>query len=328
MHQFKSFLLFFILVSLLLGSCSGKRLIYFNSDMPPLKEIPEEIQTVLLIDRTATEPKEGNIVEGIFDGNAFSKREQNKQNTLMGLEEQLRNFERFSVIRANEVMIGGTEDKVMEPPMDKSELEDLCRKYSVDGVIVLESYDTDFMVTRGRANSGGFYAEGVSRIHTGFRFYSCNLEELYDEHTVTHTMRWRRGGRTILDAIASVIDKNEADKAISYEAGMMYGTRISPSVIRIRRRYYRKGHQDVKYAARLMESNDWTRALDALHKFLNEDHRRRHMGFAAHNLAVVYEILGNYNQAKFWAGEAWAKYRNKESRDYSFALDQMTMRGR
>lgn len=299
------------------------RYMNFNTTIPPFKEIPEEVQSILLIDRTATEEKEGTLVEGILNGDQFSKREENKQNTLMGLEEQLRNFERFTVVRATEVIIGGSEDKVMDPPMNKVRLEDLCRKYNVDGVIALESYDTEFRVTRGRASGGGFFAEGISRIHTGFRFYSCNLEELYDEHTVTHTMRWRRGGATILDAVAAVVDKNEADRSISYEAGRLYGTRISPSIVRVRQIYYRRGSQDVKYTGRLIESNDWTRALDACHKFLGEDHRRRHKGFVAHNMAVVYEILGDYQQAKYWASEAWAKYRNNDSRNYAALLDQL-----
>lgn len=321
----KNYFYIFVIAFFLFSSC-GKRLINFNSNFPPLKEIPEEVQTILLIDRTATEEKEGNLIEGILTGDKFSKREENKQNTLMGVEEQLRNFERFTVIRATEVMIGGTSDKTLELPMTHDELDELCKKYNVDAVLALESYDTDFIVTRGRATSGGFYAQGVSRIHTGFRFYSCNLEDLYDEHTVTHTMRWRKGGNSILDAIGAMIDKNEADRAISYEAGRIYGTRISPSVVRVQRRYYRKGHSDVKYAARLMESNDWSRALNALHKFINEDHRRRHKGFAAHNLAVVYEILGDYYEAKHWATEAWAKYRNKESKNYSSQLDRMIVR--
>lgn len=45
-------------------------------------------------------------------------------------------------------------------------------------------------------------------------------------------------------------------------------------------------------------------------------------GYAAHNLAVVYEILGDFEKAREWAEKAWAQYGNKESKDYAYQLNQ------
>jgi len=35
---------------------------------------------------------------------------------------------------------------------------------------------------------------------------------------------------------------------------------------------------------------------------------------------VVYEILGDLDQAKEWATTAWGVYKNKKSRDYGYIL--------
>jgi len=76
---------------------------------------------------------------------------------------------------------------------------------------------------------------------------------------------------------------------------------------------------NIKIGARMMEVNNWDEAIVYLSEAVNTG-KRKTKGRAAHNLAVVYEILGDLETAKLWAQDAWAKYRNKGSKNYSFIL--------
>ena len=71
--------------------------------------------------------------------------------------------------------------------------------------------------------------------------------------------------------------------------------------------------------ARMMEVNDWDRAIDALLKAVETGHFKT-KGRAAHNLAVVYEILGDLDEAKRWASDAWGRFGIRKSRDYGYLL--------
>ncbi len=70
----------------------------------------------------------------------------------------------------------------------------------------------------------------------------------------------------------------------------------------------------------MMEVNDWDAAKEALFQAVENGHRKT-KGKAAHNLAVIFEIEGNFGEAKAWAQEAWGKYKNKDSRDYLYDLN-------
>ena len=71
----------------------------------------------------------------------------------------------------------------------------------------------------------------------------------------------------------------------------------------------------------MMEANDWDHAIEALNTALENGHRKT-KGRAAHNLAVVQEILGDLEQAREYARMAWGKYKSRKSRDYGFILNE------
>ena len=131
-------------------------------------------------------------------------------------------------------------------------------------------------------------------------------------YTIT---RWRSA------AVGALMNKNAAIQEASFAAGIVYGERITPSWIRIDRDYFRKSKGDPYMAegARMMEVNDWDSAIEALETAVETGHPKT-KGRAAHNLAVVYEILGNLDEAKRWASDAWGRYGNKKSRDYGYHL--------
>lgn len=69
----------------------------------------------------------------------------------------------------------------------------------------------------------------------------------------------------------------------------------------------------------MMQLNDWDKAIADL-KSATETGNRKARGRAAHNLAVVYEILGDLETAKEWTTVAWGRYKEKKSRDYGYVL--------
>ena len=217
--------------------------------------------------------------------------------------------------------------------MDWSLIDEFCSRHEVDAIIALETYDSDFIVTNGSRlvdkkigdrtiKIPEFYASGVAKVTTGFRFYDPESRSIVDQFQFSHAMDWDVGGSSIQDAIARLLNRDAALKEVSYNAGIVYGERISPVWLRVTRDYFRRAKRDPDLAegARMMEANDWDRAIAALERAVEYGRHRKVKGRASHNLAVVHEILGNLDEAKNWAVTAWGTYRNKKSREYGYIL--------
>jgi hypothetical protein len=153
--------------------------------------------------------------------------------------------------------------------------------------------------------------------------YDPESKSIVDQYQFSHQESWGSGQLSIEAAINGLISKSAAVKEASYEAGIQYGRRLSPTWYRVSRPYFKKSKGDDVFAegARMMEVNDWYAAKEALFQAVENGHRKT-KGKAAHNLAVVCEIEGNLEDAKGWAQEAWGKYKNKKSKDYLYDLNR------
>ncbi|KPK87687.1 MAG: hypothetical protein AMS27_01770 [Bacteroides sp. SM23_62_1] len=300
--------------------------ITFRIMLPAIVQVPKNIKTVAIIDRSLPDDEIRNRIEAGLTLEGIGQDKLGTQTTLDGLNDMLQNSVKFKVIRTNEAMVGQDLLSAAFPePIPWTTIEEMCQKYGAEGIISLEKYDSDFIITGGKIGmpGEGLAARGVATVNIGFRFYDLASRSIIDENLFTHRMNWDAGGGTILETVGSVIGRNDVIRKVSYDAGYMYGQRISPSWYYVTRHYYRRCKRDPDLAegARMMEANDWDHAIEALNAALENGHRKV-KGRAAHNLAVVYEILGDLEQAREYARMAWGRYKCRKSRDYGFILNE------
>jgi tetratricopeptide (TPR) repeat protein len=315
----------FIMLAVIFIICGGAD-ITFRVMVPALVSVPKHIKTIAIIDRSVPDNNILNIIEGGITGEGIGQDKLGTQVTLDGVNDMLQNSVKFKVIRTNEAMIGQDIVSAAFPePIPWPKIEEICKKYEADAIIALEKYDSDLIIAGGKAGlpGKGLAASGIASVKIGFRFYDLANRSIIDEYMFTHRMNWDAGGGTLLETVGSIMWKNDAIRKASYDAGYTYAQRISPSWYYITRRYFRrsKGNDDLAEGARMMEANDWDHAVEALNRAL-ENGRRKTKGRACHNLAVVYEILGDLEQAREYARMAWGKYKSRKSRNYGFILNE------
>ena len=334
----------YFLFSLLLGTgllfqCANPT-IRFNALYPAEIDIPTEVRSIALIDRTAPENKWLSMIEGGITGEGISQDKEASQITLDGVSSILQNSDRYHTVRTNEVMKGSESGSTFPDPLSWEVVEQIVKEYDVDVVLSLETFDSDFIITDGTRvveskNSDGllihlpeFYARGVASVKLGFRLYDPVEKSILDQYHFNDKMDWEASGNSIHDAINHLIAKDGAVKDVSYNAGRMYAQRITPSWYRVTRIYYKKAkhNPDLEEGARWMEANNWDNAIVSLERALERGDQKSR-GMAAHNLAVVYEILRNLEYARDWAQKAWAQYENKDSKDYAYQLNRRIKEG-
>lgn len=308
---------------LLLTGCGASR-ISFNVLTPAPITVPKDIQTIAIIDRSLPENTDLNRLESILTMEGPKQDRLARQNVMEGLKLSLNSATRYNVIVTNEMFIGSSRGSLLPEPLPWNLVDEMAAKYSADVIVCLEAYDSDFVIASAKLpskDSPGAGAGGVANVNCGFRMYWPARRSIADEYKFSHSMAWNAGGPAILAALNTIKVKNEAINNASREAGLAYGQRITPTWYRISRDYFKRGggNPDLQAGARMMQLNDWDRATELLKKAA-ETGNRKARGRASHNLAVVYEILGDLQTAKEWTVSAWGVYRERKSKDYGYIL--------
>lgn len=310
---------------LLLSGCSASR-ISFNMLAPAPVYVPSEVKSVALINRTMPSNNDLNKLEGILTGEGKDQDRQTSTYVLEGLSQNLNNSSRYQYISTGEIMIGSGIGNLLPAPLPWDLVSELCNKYEVDAIVSLEAYDSDFIVSGGVApvnNRLGLATQSSTRVNCGFRMYYPSDMRIVDEFIFSHSVTSDNSSLPILQTVNAIARKNEEIRQASMAAGMVYGQRITPSWILASRDYFRKSKSspDLEEGARMMELNDWDNAIASLNRAV-ESGKTKDRGRAAHNLAVVYEILGDLQQAREWTTVAWGRYKEKASREYGYLLGQ------
>jgi len=298
--------------------------ITFSVKSPALVNVHPDIQTVAIIDRTVAKNGKKDKLESVLTGESISGDKKAIQSAMSGLAEELTRSGRFRVVHTTEALKGASFAGDFPVALDWKVVKKLCEKYSVDAILVLENFDSDYIITNGRKGDGlSFFASGLAQVDMGFRMYDPMQQSIIDQHNFSFTNKFQSSNVNLQDALAGLMNRSNALSELSYAAAADYAARLSPSWYKISRVYFQKSKKDKNLAkgARMMEANDWDAALEALKKAASKGHRKT-KGKAAHNIAVVYEILGKLKEAKKWATIAWGDHENKVSKDYAYRLQR------
>jgi hypothetical protein len=302
-------LIVLILPALFVAKASDIR---FQARRPAIVDVPDYIQSIAIIDRSEQTKATRNKIEEGLTGELMGEDKIASQYAIDGVIDMLQNSGRFTVVRTEKLFLKESKADEFPVPFDWNQIESLCAEYKVDAIISLELFDSDYIIPT-----------NMAFVSIGFRFYDPSQKVIFDQDQFRHEIAWGGQVNSIAGAINRMVEKTQAIRKVSYDAGYIYGQRVAPTWFTIVREYYRRGkhNQDLKAGARMMEVNDWPAAIELLNSAVDSG-RRKAKGRAAHNLAVVYEILGDLPEAKKWAQAAWGKYNNKASRNYAYILGE------
>jgi hypothetical protein len=93
--------------------------------------------------------------------------------------------------------------------------------------------------------------------------------------------------------------------------------------IRISRPFYGKSKHinETAEGSRFADVNQWDKAIESWKRGLAKASGKE-AGQLAYNIAVGYEVLGEYGNALTWAQDAWTRYENKYARSYVHTLQR------
>jgi hypothetical protein len=313
--------------ALLLISCKTS---YMTVDVlkPAHIDVPQEIKNVAVLNRSLPDKgeKAGNIIEGLLSGEGLFNDRLGSEKCIIGVVDLLNNSPRFKAVMPGDIDIRGTGTGAFPAPLEWQYVSELCKRYNVDALITLETFDSDSYIDFNRheytREEDGkkikvieFEAELDMDIQSGWRIYHASRQEIVDENVYTDRISWDAKGPTKEAARNNLPSKGRIIEDAGYYAGQQYATRISPIWIKVSRDFYSKGNDDLETAARYAKQGRWTEAAGIWESVVNSPDPKI-AGYACYNLALASEMNGDLETAISWAEKSYTSYGNKRARQY------------
>lgn len=324
-------LLFFRFIALalvfMLGACGAPRTVSLRSMRPAEITLPSSVKTLLIVDRSV-QKKSVNIIEGILTGELPGEDKSGIQEFLSGLNQQLGYSSRFKVITAAEKLPGNSLTSAFPEPLSWDQVQQLGDQYQAHAIVALEIFDTDFVITKGRKNITEkigdkevqvlkYYAQGVGNITVGIRLYDIGNRNIVDQQKLSDTHAWEAAGNSIQQALLQLTSKRDATLYMGKAIGEDYAFKVAPMPIRISRSFRGKSKKspELEQGTRYADVAQWGNAIDIWKSGLDRA-RNKEAGYLAYNIAIGYEVLGDFDSALNWAQTSYTRYGNKDARAY------------
>lgn len=318
-------------IILALASCSKTKIVTMNAMRPADIHLNPEIKNILVLDRTKQKDAV-NIIEGVLTGELPQEDKAAVQQIMSSLRGTLLNSPRFQSNIASERLQGNSLTAAFPAPLSWSQIDDLCNRYNVQAVVAIEIFDSDFIITDGKKRTkktvgegankkevevDEYFAEGVANLKAGIRLYDQKGQRIIDEQLISRTNKWRATAASKADAIAKLINKRDATLQMGKQIGSDYAYKIAPLPIRVSRTFYKKHRKApaIESGTRQADVNQWNDALDTWKNGIPMAGEKQ-AGYLTYNVAIAYEVIGEFDLAIQWAQDAYTRYGNKKARDY------------
>lgn len=299
---------------------------------PAKVTVPQEIKKLAVLNRSI--PSEVFIIEGALTGETPVTDKDLSEQCLQSLVETLNTSDRFQVVKISESQQSADPKSLsFGTQLSWVEVDSLCRKNDVDGLLVLEYYDTDFFidnpagavtqVIQGALQGGNkeITVTGIAKTDAGFRVYYNKDKKIAYEDRYKHSKRWVERSFSVQEALSKMIRKRNALMNISQETGNQFALCVVPLYF-WEDRVLLKGKRLFKVGERQALSKDWEGALQTWTRIYENSSRPKDRAKAAHNMAFAYEVLGELMNAQKYISKAYVEKGKSVSLEYSNIIDK------
>ena len=325
-------LIFFGTILISLYSCGPKTSIRILK--PADIMVSDQIQNIGTIDRSVPESGFSNVLEGLLTGEDIGQDKRGRREAISGFTYVLTQTPRFNIKAITTELTGSKSGATMAEPLSWAEVDKLCKDYKVDGLAVLELFDSDLNYNRSSYNEKykdkngkeqsrkKYQVERKMEIRTGFRLYDNVNKIITDEFVVSANDSDSGNGDSGDQADRNLTNIHDQVKRLAQNAGKIYAKRIAPLYVTEDRAFQRKvktNKDSFEKALEAAKREDWVKAGEIWNSLSNSTDPKT-AGKAAYNMAIVSEAQGQLNLSLEWAEKAYNKYNLKAAKSYISVL--------
>ncbi len=311
-------LLMLLFAGTALFSCISTRSLTLEIPEKPRKELPENIQSLLILSRVSNEKYNNLDTDSLqwifykqnFDYDTIINDISVVDTTLKALGDLLYESGRFDIVIPENRFLENNNSLAIARELTQTEVKSLCDTFKTDGVLSIDYFKTRVMTSFDKMVDFDPYtnnyvdfvkAEMKVNYEVLFRIYDPLKQNSISRRILMDTLSWEGADRTTTDLFYSFTPVKNA----LYEAGITvaidFAGEISPVWRTETRRIYISGDDFLKKAAILVDSNQWEEAIKLWKNSLENAKSASVKSKTEFNLAVAYEIAGDVDAAIEWA---------------------------
>lgn len=301
-----------------LFSCISTRSLTLEIPEKPRKELPGNIQSLLIISRVSNEKYNDLDTDSLqwifyrqnFDYDTVINDIGAIDTTLKAIGDLLYESGRFDIVIPEDRFQENKNSLAIARELTQTEVRTLCDTFKTDGVLSIDYFKTRVMTSFDKmvdfdpyANNYADFVKAEMKVNYEvlFRIYDPLKQNSIVRRILMDTLSWEGADRTATDLFYRFTPVKNALYEAGITAAIDFAGEISPVWRTESRRIYISGDDFLKKAAILVDSNRWEEAIKLWKNSLETAKSASVKSKTEFNLAVAYEIAGDVDAAIEWA---------------------------
>jgi len=317
----------FVFVLTALYSCVSLKKIGIQVSVLPEYPLAEDIQSIVVLNRSMTNRFINNDSDTLIDVklsvDTVFQDSLAADTSIQVAAKALYESGRFDVVIPKERNIVRNDSEKIAHPLTTNYINDICKDFNVDAVLVLESFDelvkTNYYLLQ-YADRNWYNATTDLSYLTEWRLYRPNDLRPVIRFQVGDSIYWRAECPSLKLTAEQMPKIKDALIGGGIAAGLRIAEYIGPHWIDQTRYYYLTGKPEIDAAIPLIENNKWEDAAEIWSKYAEIDSKtiKSKVEF---NLALAAEMNGDLDLATEWGLKSFKTKYTKISEDYIKLLD-------
>jgi hypothetical protein len=322
-------------------SCSTSKIV-IDIPEPSAIDIPEEIKKLTLYKYRLFDNSvdEADVIKEMISGEGGFVEKVATDNVINGFREKIGEYDRFTIAGFEERLVSWRPVSSFPAPIPWQEVNEICRKYSSDALVSLETFNTSISVDlsyyakqKGRGKAEQIYevaydiSEKVihvgqisTKVETGWRIYYPARSKILFMEIIRDSTLMKVEAESKEEAERKLHGKQMAVENASYMAGNRFAQLLNPGYSTVERKYYSKGNDDFRMARTFVLQRYWNKAAEMWEQNL-ENPDTKIASAANFNMAMINEMKGEIEYALEFAKSALQLNRKKTIESYIKLLE-------
>ncbi|NEW82586.1 MAG: hypothetical protein GZ094_09510 [Mariniphaga sp.] len=323
----------FVFIGLATFSCSSLKNIGIEVAVQPEYPIGEDIQSLALLNRSMTSQfmnLKTDSLEKILINNKMSldtvlQDSIAADTVIQTAARALYESSRFDVVVPKERNIIRTDIEEIVKPLNVSFINEICKDFNVDGVLVLESFIEQLKTNYSLRTTDGSYnnefkaATDISYF-SEWRLYRPNDLKPVIRFQIGDSIFWNVVDYSLEDVYKQMPRTKEALIGGGIAAGLKMSGYISPRWTNQTRYYYLTGKNEIDAAVPFIKNNKWEEAAAIWEKHASNSSKKIRSK-VEYNLALASEMNGDLDLAIEWGLKSFKSKYSKAIEVYLKTLD-------
>lgn len=282
------------------GSC--KTLLYTNIEVlrPAQVAFPLDVDNVLIVNNSVPQPENvGHTTRLINEDTRTVELPADSLSIFLttSLAEEIASRQFFGTTQLIHETVNTTSDYTANKPLSSYNVSRLCTAYNADAIISLNKLEVSDVLEEFYLSGYGFYLLELNTVYHSYWSIQHPNKTIIDTLQFADTVHWAAESTSRRRLFENFPKRYDALIDGALYVGGKSANRFIPYWEEVDRYFFVNNNDWIKKGMNAVYEQEWDNAIEIWKQALLETKKKKDRAYIANNLAVVYEISGDIENA-------------------------------